>query len=463
MTDPPAEPPGRPPAMVYLEVTNTLATPGVSGIQRIVRQLLVHLRSDPDPGAPIRFVPVTWCSGCGGFRQLTPSERQGLTGPVAPPPPGRLERLPGRAQPIVEWFTKLALVRSARARLASALAERRHPDAHTDLRVDPAEVADVWLDVESCWHDPEDRSTLLPRLRRHGVLTTALVADVLPLTRPEFFDPGMRRIFGGWITAHLTSSPWLMAISSFTASEVGDVAVGLGLTPPEVEVIRLGADFVESRPPSAPAGDPDAPAHVGPPPLPPGVGRYLLCVSTLEPRKNHTLILDGFDRLRRTEPDLGLVLIGKEGWLVDELVRRITRHPEFGTRLLWLKRVGDAELDRWYRHAVCVLMPSHTEGLGLGVVESLARGVPVISSNGGALPEVGGTGVDLIDPTDTAALVDVVARHLHDPEFHRRRREEAASFVPPRWVDTAVALEGSILRHLGDASRRATGTAVPPN
>jgi glycosyltransferase involved in cell wall biosynthesis len=178
------------------------------------------------------------------------------------------------------------------------------------------------------------------------------------------------------------------------------------------------------------------------------VGRFVLVVGTIEPRKNQRLVLEAFDRLSRRHQDLALVLVGKEGWLTEDLVADIRAHPEFGRRLLWLEGIDDAELAWLYRNAFLAVTPSRYEGLGVPVMEALHHGCPTIASTGGALTEAGDGRVEEIDPDDVDGLTVLLERHLMDPVHHRAAVDRAAGYVAPTWEATASAVADA-LRELG--------------
>ena len=98
--------------------------------------------------------------------------------------------------------------------------------------------------------------------------------------------------------------------------------------------------------------------------------RVILVVGTLEPRKNHSGLLDAFDRLGT---DSTLVVVGRQGWKADDIAQRIRGHEAFGEALRWPSEVNDATLDALYDLADVVVVPSHAEGYGLPVVEALRR------------------------------------------------------------------------------------------
>jgi glycosyltransferase involved in cell wall biosynthesis len=95
-------------------------------------------------------------------------------------------------------------------------------------------------------------------------------------------------------------------------------------------------------------------------------------------------------------------------------------------------RASDAELDALYRGARVLAFPSLSEGFGLPVLEAMARGVPVVCSNTGALPEVAGDAALLHDPLDVAGLAQSMRRLWSDEALHaeyaRRGRRRAAEF-----------------------------------
>jgi glycosyltransferase involved in cell wall biosynthesis len=290
----------------------------------------------------------------------------------------------------------------------------------------------VFADLEGSWYDPTPRAELLPALRRAGVHTTVLVHDVMPLLFPQWFTPQHARVFREWLTAQLHHAELFLANSERTAADLRAAAPELGVDRElDVRVVPLGADH---------------PA-VAPRPVPEVVGldRYLLVVGTLEPRKNQQVVLDAFERLAKDRPDVALVLVGKEGWMVDDLVRRIRRHPSLGTGLFWLGGLDDEQLAWCYRQAFLTVAPSVYEGLGVPVLEALHHGCATVASNGGAQPEAGGDAVELFAPDDLEGLVAVVSRHLDDPAHHELRRAAAAAHRTPTWDQATAAVAAALV------------------
>ena len=198
----------------------------------------------------------------------------------------------------------------------------------------------------------------------------------------------------------------LLAISQTVRDDLISVACDRGWPQCDVQVVRLGCDFTPS------AGDGDPEAGEGDLGTVLRRGGYLLCVGTLEPRKNQALLLDAFDALRDEIAGLTLVLAGRSGWLADDLVRRIQEHPLFGDRLFWLQGIPDAILKRLYRRAGAMVYPSLYEGYGLPVVEALAAGTITLCSDRGALPETASGFAELFDPTSAGELVALLRRHF---------------------------------------------------
>ncbi len=170
-----------------------------------------------------------------------------------------------------------------------------------------------------------------------------------------------------------------------------------------------------------------------------GVGeRFILYVGTIEPRKNLTRLVEAFARIAPEYPDLQLVLAGAKGWLTEELFRTL-HEVGLGSRVILPGFI--AEADKPVLLAACTLFvyPSLYEGFGLPVLEAMASGAAVITSNISSLPEVAGNAAVLIDPRSTDALTAAMDELLRSAErraeLQRRGPQQAAQFT---WERTAA-------------------------
>jgi glycosyltransferase involved in cell wall biosynthesis len=423
-------------------VTNTLSVDFLTGLQRLTHEILTRLPG-PDADGPVRCVPIRWCRSIDDFRRLTPAESARLHDPAPPRPPEVAASPPGGAAASARRAaSRLAAVGPVR-QLRHEVQRRRDPAGSLaelrSLRTD-LEPGSVLFDLEACWEDPARRGELLPRLARQGVGTAALIADVMPVMFPQWFRPGTVERFTPFVEAHLRSSDAFAWISRRTEADCRDLARSLGVGRDlGGRVVTLGSDLPASgseRPPADLVGR-----------------RYLLCVATLEPRKNQALVLDVLDRLRGRHPDLVVVLVGRHGWGVDDLVARIDGHPARGDAVRWLGSVSDDELATLYRHAFLAVVPSRYEGFGVPVIEALAHGTPTISSDGGALPEAGGDLVEYAGPDDVDRWAALVDRHLSDPAHHDAARRRITGYSAPTWRATAAAVT-DLLVEVAEGSRR---------
>ena len=112
-------------------------------------------------------------------------------------------------------------------------------------------------------------------------------------------------------------------------------------------------------------------------------GKYIMNLSTLEPRKNLELLLKCFDKIADSV-NFDIVLIGRRGWKINKLMKQI----EFNDRIHITGFVDDMEIVPIYQNAMCFVFPSIYEGFGLPPVEALSLGTPVLSSNAASLPEI---------------------------------------------------------------------------
>jgi glycosyltransferase involved in cell wall biosynthesis len=158
-------------------------------------------------------------------------------------------------------------------------------------------------------------------------------------------------------------------------------------------------------------------------------GPYVLAVGTLEPRKNLEGVLRAYDLLERDFPDHACVVVGGKGWRDRTLGTALSRPRE---RLVATGFVEDEDLVRLYSGADCFVFPSFAEGFGLPVLEAMACGAPVVTSDRSSLPEVAGDAAILVDPDEPEAIAAGIRRVLASPERAARLRarglERAAGF-----------------------------------
>jgi glycosyltransferase involved in cell wall biosynthesis len=216
---------------------------------------------------------------------------------------------------------------------------------------------------------------------------------------PELCDaPSLR--FPALIRRAVAAGAWVHTPSAFVAAEVVEA---FGVDPERVRAVHSGIPPLD--PPSGPA--PRRPARL----LPDGTARYLLAVGTAEPRKDLPGLVAAFDELASRHPDLGLVLVGADGWGTAALHEAIARSP-FSSRIArtgWLSDAARADL---LAGAAALVYPSLYEGFGFPPLEAMVAGIPVVATRVGALPEVLGDGALLVAPRDVDALAGAIASVL---------------------------------------------------
>ncbi len=257
-----------------------------------------------------------------------------------------------------------------------------------------------------------------------GIVT---IHDLAFLAHPEALGAGRRRYLTAITALSARRAAKIIAVSAFTRDEI---VARLGVAAEKVAVVHNAADATFAPLPTeerarfrAEQGLPE---------------RFILCVGTLEPRKNLTGLLDAFARLA-PHTDAALVVVGGQGWMYDDALARVATLGLTG-RVRFAGFVPDEDLPRWYNAASVFVYPSLYEGFGLPPLEALACGVPTVTSAGTAMAEVVGDAALLADPRDPPALAAALGRALDDTALRATLRDagprRAATFT---WARAAAA------------------------
>jgi glycosyltransferase involved in cell wall biosynthesis len=261
--------------------------------------------------------------------------------------------------------------------------------------------------------------------------SVTLVCDLIA------FDPALMPQRRSGLIERLTMPPamhttqWFLAISQATADDlIARFPSAAGRT--EVSLLAASPAFAN---PVVDRGVLDRHGLARP---------YVLSVGTLEPRKNLPRLIEAFAALPAAVRDAhDLVLVGATGWDTDHTFAAIARHRDL---VRALGHVPEADLPSLYGGAALFAFPSIYEGFGLPVLEAMAAGAPVLTSNTSSMPEVLGDAGILVDPTSVDAIRDGLLRGLSDHDTAARMvaagRERAATFSWERHAaETLAALE----------------------
>lgn len=163
---------------------------------------------------------------------------------------------------------------------------------------------------------------------------------------------------------------------------------------------------------------------------------YVLCLGTIEPRKNHLALLQAWSRLRQPRPRL--VVVGEAGWECEDITAALCAAEREGG-VEWRRNCDDATMWTLMRHAAALVYPSLWEGFGLPPLEAMQCGVPVVANATPVLRELAGDAARLVDASAADALADAIEVVLRDkPTRDRLIRAGGARVAKLRWADCAA-------------------------
>lgn len=347
-----------------------------------------------------------------------------------------IEHFGERAQAVLQWpgFRRVA-IHGTSQELFGMLRDPDASFARRLARLVPRALFPAWpaRDVGSriymnLGHSGLENPGLGHWLRRTGLRPVFMVHDLIPVTHPEYCRAGESQRHVARMELMLRLGAGILVNSQATRDELQAFAGVHGLRMPPTVVAPLAAPKLPLE-------------SAAPAPLP---HPYFVVLGTIEPRKNHLLLLNVW---RRLVSELGehtphLVIIGQRGWECENVVDLLERCDPLRGVVHELGRCSDSELTRHLLHARALLFPSFAEGFGLPLVEALGLGTPAIASPLPVFNEIAGMVPEYVDPLDGPAWAQAIRDYA--PSEHPRRSaqlERLRSFRGPTWDEHFARVE----------------------
>ncbi|WP_417586060.1 glycosyltransferase family 4 protein [Nitrincola sp.] len=302
-----------------------------------------------------------------------------------------------------------------------------------DIMDEPIEFAtgDIFVGLDLQVHMVVTQRAFLRELKLRGVAVYFVVYDLLCVTCPECFPEGSHEDFLQWLDV-VSESDGAMCISQSVEKELqcwmtenakkplGSFYTGW---------FHLGADVENSLPSK---GMPEeAPKVLSQLALRP----TFLMVGTLEPRKGHAQVLDAFDLLWQDHQQINLVIIGKPGWLVDDLLSYIQQHSLLNVQLFFLSGISDEYLTKVYAASRCLIAASYDEGFGLPLIEAAQHQLPLIARDIPVFREVAAEQAYYFNSRHPEALATTITQWLNLYENSSHPKSENISWLT--WQESA--------------------------
>lgn len=379
---------------LYLDITNLMQVDFLSGIQRVVREIVVRMLNDDKLDVTL----MTCADEQDAFKLLDLTK-------------------------FYEYF-------------ANGKGEKQDIFTGELLKISDMQAGAIFYDMDSAWHSKQKRADILPQIRNQGLKLAVYVYDIIPVIHPQYTHQNTIVKFVEYIGAYLKNADIIIASTQATLNYINKLIEQLNLKPIPGFVSWLGVDFEGSDNNSKESVRDDVKEAVK-------AGKYYLMVGTVEPRKNHKLVLDAFEHELF---DLGynLVFAGRFGWDVEELKKRVLEHPLLGKKLFFIENADNLSIDYLYRNSYMVAFPSFAEGFGLPVIEAFGRGVPVIASNYDVIYEVGKGYAEFFSPESEEEFVAIAKKYNDSPESYDTWKKKVAGYQPFSWEQA----EGKVVEAL---------------
>ena len=304
----------------------------------------------------------------------------------------------------------------------------------TSLQVIPSK-GDV-LFVLADWHGADGNFIdYLSAQKTKGVKLVQICYDMLPVVTPQYSGHSTGT-FKEYTKRIHPICDLIVAISQNTKKDIEQWLTLQKLHVPPVKVFRLGDDFKKEKP--------KEPQSKKVRTLIEHKTSFLLCVGTIEARKNHTLLYYSYKLAKERAISLPpLVIAGRRGWKTEDVFDVINMDPDVNNQIIFLEgtsSASDEELSWLYQNCLFSIYPSFYEGWGLPIAESIAYGTPCISSNTSSMSEVAGDIITYFSPSSTDECLAAIIKMMQPKEL-KRAKDKIKQYNTVTWDDTFIQIK----------------------
>jgi glycosyltransferase involved in cell wall biosynthesis len=288
----------------------------------------------------------------------------------------------------------------------------------------------------------KNKQQLFMAMRRKGARVIFLVHDLLPVRFPNYFPNEAEPEFCRYLDVIASTADAAIGVTGTVANDLHEWVAKRRhhrYRPLSIGWNHHGADIEASIPSKGlPVGFESILRRMS-------VGQTVLMVGTVEPRKGHAHALQAMEILWAEGCAINLAIVGKSGWMIEELSRRLENHEERNRRLFWFQGISDEALLRLYAESDGVLMASEGEGFGLPLIEAAQHGLPVLARDIPVFREIGGDHVSYFSGVTGAQLARSLKHWMADVQ--QGKAPDSTSIPWQSWEQSSRQLAAMLTDH----------------
>lgn len=316
---------------------------------------------------------------------------------------------------------------NARVKYAAAVKKQLTPATQTQGMPVIFDQDDVVLILGKPWDNPDIQRLLIEQKKERGFKVVQVVYDLIISLYPHLHHPSLFKPYTQNMFDAVTVSDLMIPISKSSERDLHKFCQMLHLPMPRTRVIRLGDEIELTEEMLNATAKPDAKID----------DDFLLCVGTIENRKNHMLLYQTYKLAAERNVELPqLIIAGGRGWLSDDVQYLINHDPAVAKKIVIIYSPSDSVLSWMYQNCLFTVYPSLYEGWGLPVAESLAYGKVCVSSGISSMPEIAGDLLTYFSPNSTDECLKALQGMLDAKARQKAEDRIKQSYRATSWKDT---------------------------